>query len=60
MKSHQRLGGGESRVKVFPRLLESRERGAQAVEGRFGAAVLCPSKQGRETCEEMAWAHACA
>ena len=60
MKSHQRLGGGEGRVKVFPHLLESRERGAQAVEGGFGDAVLWSSKQGRETCGEMAWAHACA
>ena len=34
-----------------------RERGAQAVEGGFGAAVLCPSKQGREAGGEMAWAH---
>lgn len=39
MKSHQRLGGGEGRVKVFPRLLEVEGEGCS---GRRVAWGCCP------------------
>ena len=46
MKSHQRLGGGEGRVKVFPRLLEVEGEGCSGSRGWVWGCCPVPFKAG--------------
>ena len=55
MKSHQRLGGAEGRVEVFPLLLEVQREGCSGSRGWVWGGFPVPFKARERTDRGMAW-----